>query len=145
MRYKKPFFAVTFVLLLAGYAYVADQVPVGAQGQGAASQMPAGVQASKSASGTTILADAKGMTLYTFMKDTEGKSNCNGQCEKNWPPLTAAADEKPVGAWTIVTRDDGSKQWAYKGMPLYRWAKDAKPGEATGEGMGNGAWKTAMP
>jgi len=103
MRHKKPFFAVTLVLLLTAYAYVADQIPAGAQerGRGAASQMPAGGQASKLASGTTILADAKGMTLYTFMKDTEGKSNCNGQCERNWPPLTAATDAKPMAAWTM--------------------------------------------
>jgi predicted lipoprotein with Yx(FWY)xxD motif len=149
MRHKKLFW-VTLVLLLAGSAYVAD--PVGAQyrgragrGRAGANRMPAGVQASKLENGSMILADMKGMTLYTFMKDAECKSNCNGQCEKNWPPLMAAADAMPMGDWTIVTRDDGSKQWAYKGKPLYTWAKDTKPGETTGDGVGNGAWKIAMP
>ena len=75
------------------------------------------------------LVDGKGMTLYIFDKDTAGKSNCNGQCATNWPPLTAAADAKPSGDWTVVTRDDGSKQWAYKGKPLYTFHKDAKPGD----------------
>jgi predicted lipoprotein with Yx(FWY)xxD motif len=50
-----------------------------------------------------------------------------------------------MGDWTIITRADGTKQWAYKGMPLYKWSKDAKPGDATGDGVGQGAWKTAAP
>lgn len=91
-----------------------------------------------------VLANAKGMTLYTFDKDAPGKSNCNGPCAQNWPPLAAAADAKPSGDWTVVTRDDGSKQWAYKGKPLYAWSKDAKPGDTTGDGF-NGAWRIAKP
>jgi predicted lipoprotein with Yx(FWY)xxD motif len=46
------------------------------------------------------LVDGKGMTLYIFDRDTAGKSNCNGQCATNWPPLMAAADAKPSGDWT---------------------------------------------
>ena len=53
-------------------------------------------------------------------------------------------DAKAAGDWTVVTRDDGSKQWAYKGKPLYTWAKDTKPGDKTGDGV-NGTWKTAKP
>jgi predicted lipoprotein with Yx(FWY)xxD motif len=89
--------------------------------------------------------DAKGMTLYTFDKDAGGKSMCNGPCATNWPPLTATADAKPMGAWTVVTRDDGAKQWAYKGKPLYTWAKDTKPGDTTGDGFMNGVWHVAKP
>lgn len=59
------------------------------------------------------LVDTKGMTLYVFDKDSAGKSACNGACATNWPPLTAAADAKPTGSFTLVTRDDGAKQWAY--------------------------------
>jgi predicted lipoprotein with Yx(FWY)xxD motif len=108
-------------------------------------QMPKGVQARKTDAGQTVLADAKGMTLYTFDKDMPGKSTCNGGCATNWPPLTAAAMDKDMGDYTVITRDDGSKQWAYKAKPLYTWAKDTKPGDMTGNGMGNGAWHTAMP
>src|SRR6266516_4597178 len=86
-----------------------------------------------------VLTDAKGMTLYTFDKDAGGKSACSGPCSTNWPPLVAASDAKASGDWTIVTRDDGSKQWAYKGKPLYRWSKDQKPGDMTGDGF-NGIW-----
>jgi predicted lipoprotein with Yx(FWY)xxD motif len=90
------------------------------------------------------LTDAKGMTLYTFDKDTPGKSACNGPCAASWPPLMATATDKPTGDYTIVTRDDGAKQWAYKGQPLYLWVKDTKPGDKTGDGV-NGVWKTAKP
>ena len=91
------------------------------------------------------LVDSKSMTLYTFDKDTTaGKSACNGQCATNWPPLAAAADAKPSGDWTVVTRDDGSKQWAYKGKPLYAFHKDAKPGDATGDDL-NHVWHIAAP
>jgi predicted lipoprotein with Yx(FWY)xxD motif len=129
------------VLLLAASAYLGDQAPVAAQG----SAMPGGVQARKLDNGTVVLADAKGMTLYTFAKDAAGVSNCNGPCATNWPPVMAAADAKAMGDWTIVTRADGTKMWAYKGMPLYLWIKDTKPGDATGAGMGGGAWKLAVP
>jgi predicted lipoprotein with Yx(FWY)xxD motif len=88
--------------------------------------------------------DAKGMTLYTFDRDTAGKSACNGQCAQNWPPLMAAAGAAPSGDWSVVTRDDGSKQWAYKGKPLYLWVKDTKPGEVTGDGVNN-VWHVAAP
>jgi predicted lipoprotein with Yx(FWY)xxD motif len=92
-----------------------------------------------------VLVDSKGMTLYTFDKDAAGKSNCNGGCATNWPPLAASADAKAEGSWTVITRDDGSKQWAYKGKPVYTWSKDSKPGDKTGEGMAQGAWHTAKP
>lgn len=93
-----------------------------------------------------VLVDAKGMTLYTFDRDTTpGKSACNGQCAQNWPPLMAAADAKSMGDWSVITRDDGAKQWAYKGKPLYGWTKDQKPGDTTGDGFLNGAWHVAKP
>jgi predicted lipoprotein with Yx(FWY)xxD motif len=93
-----------------------------------------------------VLANAAGMTLYTFDKDAagSGKSACNGPCATNWPPLMAAADAKPAGDYTIVTRDDGGKQWAFKGKPLYLWVKDAKPGDKTGDGV-NKVWHVAKP
>ncbi len=97
----------------------------------------------KTASGQ-ILTDQKGMTLYVFDKDAGGKSTCNGQCATNWPPLAAPADAKPMGKYTVVTRDDGAKQWAYNGKPLYTWVKDAKPGDTTGDGVNN-VWHIAKP
>jgi len=92
-----------------------------------------------------VLTDQKGMTLYTFDKDMNGKSACNGPCAKNWPPLAASSDATANGDYTVITRDDGTKQWAYKGKPLYAWTKDQKPGDRTGDGFLNGAWHVAMP
>src|SRR5690606_40092688 len=64
------------------------------------------------------LVDSSGKALYTYDKDADGKSNCNDKCAQNWPPLAAKADAEAEGDWTIVKRDDGSSQWAYKGKPL---------------------------
>jgi predicted lipoprotein with Yx(FWY)xxD motif len=110
---------------------------------GAATPTPDAVKSSQLPDGTLMLTDATGMTLYTFLKDTAETSNCNGGCAAQWPPV-AAAGAPPSDAWTVITRMDGSKQWAYKGKPLYRWIKDGRPGDITGEGVGNGAWKIAV-
>ncbi|KAB0680046.1 COG4315 family predicted lipoprotein [Aureimonas leprariae] len=90
------------------------------------------------------LVDAKGMTLYTFDKDEAGKSACSGKCAANWPPLAAAAGAKADGEWSLVSRDDGAMQWAYKGKPLYGWVKDSRPGDVTGDGV-NDVWHIAKP
>ena len=82
-----------------------------------------------------MMTDDKGMTLYTFDKDMGGKSMCNGDCAKNWPPLMAPADAKAEGKWTVIKRDDGMMQYAYDGKPLYTFVKDAKPGDMTGDKM----------
>ena len=110
---------------------------------GCASMMPSSAPASVS---DGVLVGPNKMTLYTFDRDTagSGKSVCNGPCATNWPPLVAAADAKPSGDWTVVTRDDGSRQWAYKGKPVYFWVKDQKPGDRTGDGFNN-VWRLAMP
>ena len=92
-----------------------------------------------------VLTDAKGMTLYTFDKDADGKSMCNGPCAVNWPPLMAAAADKSSGSYTIIKRDDGAMQWAYKGKPLYTWKNDAKAGDVTGDGMAGNTWHIATP
>jgi predicted lipoprotein with Yx(FWY)xxD motif len=93
-----------------------------------------------------VLVGPNGMTLYTFDKDIagSGKSTCNGPCATNWPPLMAGAMDNAAGDYSVVTRDDGSKQWAVKGKPLYYWAKDSKPGDKTGDGV-NKVWQTAKP
>ncbi len=93
-----------------------------------------------------VLTGPNGMTLYTFDKDMagSGKSVCNGPCATNWPPLMAADMDKASGDYSVVTRDDGKKQWALKGKPLYYWAKDAKPGDKTGDGF-NKVWQVAKP
>jgi predicted lipoprotein with Yx(FWY)xxD motif len=82
-----------------------------------------------------MMVDHKGMTVYTFDKDDGGKSMCNGDCAKNWPPMMAPAGAKAEGKWTVIKRDDGMMQYAYDGKPLYTFMKDEKPGEMKGDGM----------
>ena len=91
-----------------------------------------------------VLVNSAGMTLYTFDKDAGGKSACNDQCAKIWPPVTAAADAKASGDLSVITRDDGSKQWAYKGKPVYLYAKDTKPGDKTGDNFKD-VWHVIKP
>jgi predicted lipoprotein with Yx(FWY)xxD motif len=95
------------------------------------------------ASGHAALTDSKGMTLYTFDKDDAGASNCNGGCAQKWPPFMAKAGATaPAAGFTIITRDDGTTQWAKNGAPLYYWIGDKKAGDTTGDGVG-GVWHTA--
>jgi predicted lipoprotein with Yx(FWY)xxD motif len=89
----------------------------------------------------TVLADAKGRTLYLFTKDKTTESTCSGACAVNWPP--AAAGHKPTvgdglddAALGTAKRADGKVQVTYAGRPLYRFAGDAgKPGSVKGQGL----------
>lgn len=109
-----------------------------------ASMSPQKAAPTKMADG--MLTGSNGMTLYTFDKDTagSGKSVCNGPCANNWPPLLAADGDAASGDYSIVVRDDGKKQWAFKGKPLYFWVKDQKAGDKTGDGFNN-LWRIARP
>lgn len=91
-----------------------------------------------------MLTGSNGMTLYTFDKDGGGKSACNGPCAANWPPLLAMDGDTAGSDYSIISRDDGKKQWAFKGKPLYYWGKDQKPGDTTGDGF-NSVWHVAKP
>ena len=93
-----------------------------------------------------MLTDSGGMTLYNFDKDVsgDGKSVCNDACAKNWPPFLAKTGDAANGEYSLVTRDDGATQWAFKGKPLYLWTKDKKPGDMTGDGV-NDVWHVVKP
>jgi predicted lipoprotein with Yx(FWY)xxD motif len=99
------------------------------------------------------LTGENGMTLYIFKADTKdsGKSTCNGDCATNWPPYVLEADETleqdsaAGGTVTMITRDDGTKQVAYNGWPLYYFAGDKAAGDANGQGLAEGKWVIANP
>jgi predicted lipoprotein with Yx(FWY)xxD motif len=91
-----------------------------------------------------VLTSDSGMTLYVFDKDADGKSACNSACTGVWPPLAAAASATGTGDYTVIAREDGSRQWAYKKRPLYTWKNDQKPGDIGGDGIG-GVWHIAQP
>ena len=121
----------TFAATATVAATTSVTAPVLGLTAGAGSEMaPAALVASGSAK---IWVDAKGMTLYTFDKDTvAGKSMCNDTCATQWPPLMAAAGATASGDWTIIIRNDGSKMWAFKGHPLYTFLDDKAAGDVTG-------------
>ena len=93
-----------------------------------------------------VLVGPNGMTLYVFDRDSagSGKSACNGPCATLWPALLAGDADKAGGDYSVITRDDGKKQWAMKGKPLYYWSKDVKAGDKTGDGF-NSVWHVAKP
>ena len=82
-----------------------------------------------------VLVAASGMTLYTFDADkaNSGKSVCNGPCAGLWPPLAAVTNDQPASPYSVVMRDDGSRQLAYKGRPVYFYKVDQKSGDWLGD------------
>ncbi|WP_328311083.1 hypothetical protein OG432_13360 [Streptomyces sp. NBC_00442] len=99
----------------------------------------------------TVVVDGKGFVLYRFDKDTAkpaSKSNCYGTCATQWPPAltTGSVNVKGIDRSLVstVTRADGSKQLTLAGRPLYRYAEDNAPHEASGQGVG-GIWFAATP
>ena len=91
-----------------------------------------------------VLTDRGGMTLYTFDRDEAFESRCKATCAKNWPPLKARKKDERIGRFLAIERPDGSFQWTYGGMPLYRWIKDKEKGDTTGHGLA-GVWRVATP
>jgi len=86
-----------------------------------------------------ILTTPDGRTVYTYDKDSSGVSNCYNECAEKWPPVAAAEDASAAGKMSIVQRTDGTRQWAYNGMPLYLYQEDKAAGDITGNNAG-GVW-----
>ena len=109
-------------------------------------EVPSPLKTEKSKTLGNYLVDPKGMTLYIFDKDKEaGKSACNGGCANLWPPFAPEAGQaKATEPLSIITRDDGTKQYAYKGKPLYYYDKDSKVGDTRGDAVGK-VWWVAKP
>jgi predicted lipoprotein with Yx(FWY)xxD motif len=91
--------------------------------------------------GGNYLVDGGGNSLYYFAKDSEGKSACSGDCLKNWPAFAPSSLVVPSGLspadFATITRDDGARQLAFKGYPLYYFARDKSRGDVVGQGVGN--------
>ena len=93
--------------------------------------------------GATVLTNAQGFTLYSFAPDTPTKSNCNGTCAQNWPPVKGPATASGVtGTFGTINRADGSTQATFDGHPLYTFAGDTAPGQNKGNGLNaaGGLW-----
>lgn len=89
------------------------------------------------------LVSSDGMTLYTYDRDSPGgPSRCEGVCARLWPPFPASTDARLPEGYGVIVRADGSRQWTYRGRPLYRYAGDAAVGSTRGDGI-NGTWHVA--
>jgi predicted lipoprotein with Yx(FWY)xxD motif len=135
MTMKRAFLAATTALVLTSAGALAW-----------ADELPKPLKHRKTGDLGTILTGPNGMTLYTYANDKEpGKSVCSGACAENWPPLrpdTSAAS--PKAPLSVITRDDGSKQYAWKGKPLYYWKNDKKVGDTAGHKFRD-VWFVAQP
>ena len=81
-----------------------------------------------------VYASDKGLTTYTSDADQPGKSNCVAECAQTWIPLSPVAKAKGVPGWTVISRADGTKQWAHEGKPLYTHKDDKEGGDVMGQG-----------
>ena len=104
---------------------------------------PDGIDLMDMGPGDTMLMDIRGFTLYVRDTDPIGKSTCTGACTKAWPPLLVSTRAHPRGNYTIIVRNDGKRQWAYKGKPLYLFKRDRVPMETRGNGVLG--WHLAKP
>jgi len=138
-------------------AGVPSPAPAAAPAAAPAPAAPAGpaLTASPTAALGTVVVDGTGYTLYRFDKDKPkpSKSNCNGSCATQWPPvLVASADEAKAvkldgvdaGAVGTVKRADGKLQLTIGGWPVYRYSGDKAAGETTGQGVGK-VWFAVTP
>ncbi|MDF0606141.1 beta-propeller fold lactonase family protein [Neisseriaceae bacterium TC5R-5] len=91
-----------------------------------------------------LLTDEKGMALYIFDKDVagSGSSVCKADCAALWPPLLAGKEVRLSSGFSLIQRDDGTQQWAYRGKPLYLFSKDQQAGDHTGDQVKN-VWHLA--
>ncbi|MGW4821317.1 SCO0930 family lipoprotein [Streptomyces sp. NPDC004227] len=122
----------------------------GADGQQNAAKAAGELAVSANAELGKVVTDSAGMTLYRFDADTAKppKSTCDADCATAWPPVPAndatagaGVDKALLGE---VTRADGTKQLTIAGWPAYRYAKDTKAGETSGQGV-NGKWFALAP
>jgi predicted lipoprotein with Yx(FWY)xxD motif len=104
-------------------------------------------KAENAALGETILTNLNGRTLYSLSAEKNGRFICiSAGCRATWRPLVVPQGTKPKGPVSLGTRTrpDGRIQVTYKGLPLYSFNGDVKPGDANGEGLKDvGTWHAA--
>ena len=131
------------------YTFARDEYPGGSFGDGVGNRWrlafgvlrsPPGIAVSKTPIGR-ILVNEKGLTLYTPKAGSAAlKSGCDAACLREWMPTLAPALARDNGDWTVLTRADGTRQWAFKGQPLYASHSDRRAGDLRGQGVGGADW-----
>jgi predicted lipoprotein with Yx(FWY)xxD motif len=150
-RWLVPAGAIAAVLVVAACGSTSSTSSSGGSGGSGSSPAASGPAAASGGalttakvSGSTLLTNAKGFTLYWFVPDTTTASKCNGTCAHYWPPVPgpATAGTGVTGTLGVITRSDGSKQATWNGHPLYTYVADTAPGMAKGNGvnLSGGVW-----
>lgn len=123
--------------------------PGGGNPGGGGGGTPASTPQQAQVGGSTAFVSSGGMTLYLFQADTSNKSNCTSAsgCTAVWPPYTAPAGTVAPAGFALITRSDGTLQWAFNGWPLYKYVGDKSAGDDKGNGLTEfgGLWQTARP
>ena len=117
----------TMLLTPGGFADSgAPRVPVGPD-----ANLPAQFKVTTSLTGRLVTTN-DGWSVYTFEGDSRNKSNCYDECLDSWEPVLAATYARPVGEWTIFERSPDIRQWAFRGMPVYRYLEDHRKNSQAG-------------
>jgi predicted lipoprotein with Yx(FWY)xxD motif len=91
-----------------------------------------------------LIRDVNDMSLYVSELDqVPGVSACVEACAEQWPPLAAAEDAESTGDWQVISRDDDTRQWSFRGKALYLYSGDKAPGDDFGDGIRN-VWSIAL-
>jgi predicted lipoprotein with Yx(FWY)xxD motif len=99
-----------------------------------------GIKARVATGADVVYADSLGRSLYTYDKDSARAAACTAECAAAWPASLAPRSARQDGDWSQLDRADGTRQWVFRGAPLYRCAGDKGVGETSGDGAGGGAW-----
>ena len=103
-----------------------------------------GIKARVATGAEVVYADSLGRSLYKYDRDSARATACTGECAAAWPAALAPRGAKAYGDWSQLARADGTRQWVFRGAPLYRFAGDKTTGETAGDGAGGGAWHVAV-
>jgi predicted lipoprotein with Yx(FWY)xxD motif len=135
--------AAATAVLAACSSSAASSAGGGGTSTGSPAAATAGGLKTATIGGATVLTNAAGFTLYSFAPDTPAKSNCNGTCAQNWPPVTGPVTAAGVtGTFGTIKRSDGSVQATFDGHPLYTFVGDTAPDQNKGNGLNaaGGLW-----
>jgi predicted lipoprotein with Yx(FWY)xxD motif len=100
---------------------------------------------------TQMMVGTSGRTVYMYEPDKKiGVPTCYDQCAIAWPPLLVSSKDDlkllqgqnvdPSKVTVFPRADTNQLQVAYDGWPLYYWFRDNKPGDTTGQAVGNVWW-----
>jgi predicted lipoprotein with Yx(FWY)xxD motif len=130
--------------MISKILFVLALVPAAAFAQPHLLPASGGLQVVHARDGREVMADAKGLTVYTFDPDKADVSVCYDDCAKEWPPVVVAKTEVVAAPFATAARKDGSLQLTYDHKPLYNFDQDKVTGDILGDGDDQ-IWHVIVP